>query len=429
MRGRATDLPRRQCITARGRVTAVVLLLTAALITAESPAARSEEYPSWADVQQAQASEQRKQAEIDRIRSLLSGLQSRAASARKVAAQAGAAYERAQSTLTEATYRSDQLDRQTRAAQQRAYRSQQRAGLVAASLARAGGQTLTARLMIGGGAGDLLTRLGMMSQLAKTSASLTATARRDRNAAAAAGAQGRAVRRSLTKLTVAAQAAFTTAKRTAQDAQDTLESQHENEATLQAQLTVLQENRSATQADYRRGIAARRAAQAAAAAAAARNAASPPPSSGDDPAPESLPAPNAGAAWALPVGGWISSPFGPRPDRPAAGVGAFHYGTDLAAACGTTTHAAAAGTVVYAGWLGTYGNWVLIDNGNGVQTGYAHSATLLVTDGQRVSAGQSIARVGSTGASSGCHLHFEVRVEGASVDPVPFMRGRGVTLG
>ncbi len=127
--------------------------------------------------------------------------------------------------------------------------------------------------------------------------------------------------------------------------------------------------------------------------------------------------------------GWISSPFGPRPDRPAAGVGAFHYGTDLAAACGTTTRAAASGTVIYAGWLGTYGNWVLIDHGNGVQTGYAHSAALLVADGERVSAGQAIAQVGTTGASSGCHLHFEVRVGGASIDPVPFMRARGVTLG
>jgi len=85
--------------------------------------------------------------------------------------------------------------------------------------------------------------------------------------------------------------------------------------------------------------------------------------------------------------------------------------------------------VIYAGWLGTYGNWVLIDNGSGVQTGYAHSSVLLVSNGERVSAGQPIARVGTTGASSGCHLHFEVRVGGASVDPVPFMRARGVTLG
>lgn len=113
---------------------------------------------------------------------------------------------------------------------------------------------------------------------------------------------------------------------------------------------------------------------------------------------------------------------------PVPGVSPFHRGQDIAAACGTPIRAAASGTVVQAAYLGSYGNWVLLDNGDGVQSGYAHSTSLLVRPGQKVIAGQPIATVGSTGASSGCHLHFEVRVRGVAIDPVPFMAGRNAPL-
>jgi murein DD-endopeptidase MepM/ murein hydrolase activator NlpD len=91
--------------------------------------------------------------------------------------------------------------------------------------------------------------------------------------------------------------------------------------------------------------------------------------------------------------------------------------------------AAAGGTVVSAGWNGSYGNWILIDNGDGIQTGYAHNSSILVGEGQAVAAGEAISEVGSTGASSGCHLHFEVRTGGTQVDPGAFMNERGVRLG
>lgn len=140
---------------------------------------------------------------------------------------------------------------------------------------------------------------------------------------------------------------------------------------------------------------------------------------------EPAPAPS----WVLPVTGSISSAYGPRPNKPVAGVGAFHYGIDLAGPSGTPIQAAAAGTVVAAGVLGTYGNWVLIDHGDGVQTGYAHGSAILVGVGQTVAAGETIALRGTTGASTGPHLHFEVRVNGEKIDPAPFMAERGVILG
>jgi murein DD-endopeptidase MepM/ murein hydrolase activator NlpD len=106
-------------------------------------------------------------------------------------------------------------------------------------------------------------------------------------------------------------------------------------------------------------------------------------------------------------------------------------GIDIGAGCNSPIYAAFGGTVEYAGPLGTYGNFVLINNGNGVETGYAHirDGGILVGIGQTVSAGQPIARVGTTGASTGCHLHYEVRVGGQKIDGIPFMRDRQAPLG
>ncbi|MFC5931373.1 hypothetical protein D6T64_08255 [Cryobacterium melibiosiphilum] len=134
--------------------------------------------------------------------------------------------------------------------------------------------------------------------------------------------------------------------------------------------------------------------------------------------------------WALPAVGRVTSGYGPRPDRPLAGVSAVHYGTDLGAACGAGVSAATSGIVAAVGEVGSYGNWILIDHGDGVATGYAHVATgsTRVAVGDQVAAGQVIAAVGSTGASTGCHLHFEVRLGGIRVDAAPFMESRGIRL-
>ncbi|TFB69107.1 M23 family metallopeptidase [Cryobacterium glaciale] len=133
--------------------------------------------------------------------------------------------------------------------------------------------------------------------------------------------------------------------------------------------------------------------------------------------------------WALPVVGRISSPFGPRPNKPVDGVGEYHNGTDIAAPCGRPVFAATGGKIVDAGYQGSYGNWVLIDHGNGVETGYAHNSKLLVDVGQLVVAGEIIAVVGTTGASSGCHVHFETRIDGTRIDAEPFMMEKGISLG
>ncbi|MFC6356015.1 M23 family metallopeptidase [Luethyella okanaganae] len=134
--------------------------------------------------------------------------------------------------------------------------------------------------------------------------------------------------------------------------------------------------------------------------------------------------------WALPTAGAVTDGFGPRPARPA-GAGPFHYGADISSGCNAWIRAASSGTVVEAGPNGGLGNWVLIDHGAGVKTGYAHivDGGIVVSVGDTVTAGAPIALTGSTGTSTGCHLHFEVRINGARVDPEPFMLARGIVLG
>lgn len=125
-----------------------------------------------------------------------------------------------------------------------------------------------------------------------------------------------------------------------------------------------------------------------------------------------------------PVTGPITQPFGPTDvvEEPAYGSYAhFHTGIDVAVPQGTQVKATAAGTIVIAGWDGGYGNLVAIDHGHGITTYYGHNSQLLVSVGQQVNAGQVISLSGSTGNSTGPHVHYEVRVNGTPVDPAPYM--------
>ncbi|MFN6540494.1 MAG: murein hydrolase activator EnvC family protein [Nostoc sp. EkiNYC01] len=115
-----------------------------------------------------------------------------------------------------------------------------------------------------------------------------------------------------------------------------------------------------------------------------------------------------------------SSPFGWRM-HPVLGYRRFHAGLDFAASYGSTIRAADSGTVIFAGWYGGYGRAVIIDHGNGITTLYGHTSELYVTEGQAVQRGQAIAAVGSTGLSTGPHLHFEVRRNGSPVNPADYL--------
>ncbi|HUX90935.1 MAG TPA: M23 family metallopeptidase [Gallionellaceae bacterium] len=119
--------------------------------------------------------------------------------------------------------------------------------------------------------------------------------------------------------------------------------------------------------------------------------------------------------------GWYSSNFGWRTD-PFTGRSAMHEGVDYVVPLGTPIHAAASGVVVYAGLHPDFGNLVEIDHGNDILTRYAHASKLIVKLGQVVKRGQLISLVGSTGRSTGNHLHFEVRFKGLAQNPVRFLQ-------
>ena len=118
-----------------------------------------------------------------------------------------------------------------------------------------------------------------------------------------------------------------------------------------------------------------------------------------------------------PISGIITSRFGNRESIRSYA----HTGLDIAAPAGTPIKAAAGGTVTFSGYSGGYGYVVKLDNGNGVETYYAHCSSLYVSTGEKVEAGEVIAAVGSTGNSTGNHLHFEVVVDGVEVNPQNYL--------
>ena len=122
-----------------------------------------------------------------------------------------------------------------------------------------------------------------------------------------------------------------------------------------------------------------------------------------------------GFTWPLPGHTTISSGYGYRGSE-------FHKGIDIPASAGTTIVAAGSGTVEWANYSTTAGNWIGINHGNGVYSVYMHMSALLVSAGTKVSAGQSIGLVGNTGASQGNHLHFAVRKNGAYVNPWDYLK-------
>ena len=120
----------------------------------------------------------------------------------------------------------------------------------------------------------------------------------------------------------------------------------------------------------------------------------------------------AGFIW--PVHGTLTSGVGPR-------WGRMHEGIDISGGSGTPIAAAASGTVILAGWNGGYGQLVVVDHGGGLSTAYAHLSSIAVSVGQQVGQGSVVGGMGTTGHSTGVHLHFEVRVGGAAVNPIGYL--------
>lgn len=403
----ASGLPAR-----RTRMVAMLAVLgvlaSGAIVTTPYDPAYAAEWPTWSDVADARRSEQATKAKIQEITALLAGLRSEVERTAADAEAKGLLWEEADLKFQEAAFRAAELQKQADAAQVIADDSEQRAGQMAAQLARSGNKDITANLFVNAGKADgLLYGLGMASKISEQAQALYSKAIQDRNSAQAQTDLANVAKTLLEELKLLAEKAFNDAQTASNAAAAALATQEEHQAELQQQLIVLTEDRVATEADYLAGVRERIGTGASL-----------------DAGEISL------SGWARPVSGRITSPYGYR-SHPVSGGWRLHTGTDIGAACSRNIYAASSGTVTYAGRNGTYGNWVAIDHGNGVSTGYAHiiNGGILVSYGQEVVVGQAIAKIGTTGSSTGCHLHFEVRINGVATDAVPFMRNQGITIG
>lgn len=417
------------------------------------------DYPSWEDVERAKQNEGAKAAEITRIEGLIAGLAADVAAKQAEAVRAGDEYYEAQQAFFEAAYRADELQRQADEQAQKAADAANKAGRVAAELYRNGGDDTSLELFFAGSAAtadDLLARLGTMDKLVERNRGVYADAITARDSAQSLSDQAAVQRAERDRLQQEAEQKMVAAQEAAAAAEAALAAQETHRVELEAQLAALRDTTAKTIADYQAGVEARRKAEeerkrreqeaaAAAAAEAARraeeerkrreaqqNSGGGGGGGGGSSSGGGGSGGNGGGVvgtgWARPSSGWRSSGYGWRTSQcgPQGCASSFHAGVDLAAGCGAGIFAASAGRVTYSGYNGGYGNYVRIDHGGGIGTGYGHMSAIYVGYGQWVNAGQLIGAEGNTGRSFGCHLHFECYVNGGTTNPIDFMAARGI---
>jgi len=385
---------------------AIAIATTGSVIGSPEPAF-ADDYSTWADVEAARNNVAATEAIIAKNQAQLAFLASEAERTAADAADKSNLWVEADQKFQAAASRLDTLQAQADEATAVATASKQRAGQMAAQMMRTGGQDITTNLLLNSGeADDLLYGLGMSGKITLQADALFARAIFDQNTAQSLTDAAEIAKAELETLKIAAEAAFVEAQAASLAAGAAYEEQQARQAQLEQQIVVLREKRAATEADYNAGVKARYAAAALEAG------------------------PISGSGWVQPARGYISSTFGWRDLR---GDSNFHSGTDLANPCGTQIYAASSGTVVIStdGYNGGWGTYIVIDHGNGVTTGYGHMTvgSRQVQAGARVDVAQPIGKVGTTGNSTGCHLHYELKIGGIFKDPQPFMRSQGVPLG
>ncbi len=402
----------------RQRIRAALAVLSTLMVTLTLGVAfadPAQAYPSWDDVIAAKGNAEAKAAEVASIQQFIVSVQAEADAAQAEAQKKGDTFAAAREKFDAADQRTKDLTAQADAAKKAAADATTAAGRLAAQLYRSGGTDMSISLLLDGGGtktDDLLSKLGSMSKLVERSTEVYDAAQASLKEAESLNQQAEVAKAEREQLKIAADNAFQEASLAAQAAQQKLADTQDTLATLNAQLAALEDASARTAADYEAGVeeAKRIAAEQAAAEAAARGV-----SISD-------------AGWTRPSGGYVSDWYGPR-ESVWTGYGwssSFHRGIDLAGGCGSEIYAASGGEVVYAGWNGGYGNYIEIDHGGGIHTGYGHQSAFNVNWGDWVGPGQVIGFVGTTGSSTGCHLHFEVREWGSQIDPAPFMADRGV---
>lgn len=418
-------MPMRRRASARTRRGIMATFATFALVFgafAVNPA-HAADYPTWDELQAAKNNTAAAKDRVDEIKGLIIQLESEVAYAQQQARLRGEELQIANQKYDDATRIASDLASQAEESATKAAEADRQAGQLAAQLYRAGGADLSVNLFLEAGSeaqtDELLAKLGSMDKMAERTSEIYAAAETARKTAASLSEQADVARGEREKLRIAAEEALIAAQEAQAAAESALAASEDKRVELEEQVKFLEDTEAKTAAAYQAGVEERArlereriAREREAAAAAIAN------------------GQVANSGWARPASGWITGSYGPRASICTAGgcSNSFHYAIDLGTGCSAPIYAAGAGRVTYAGWYGTYGNYVKIDHGGGISTGYAHirPGGTFVGYGQYVGAGELIASSGTTGASTGCHLHFEVWHGWNRISPLPFMADRGV---
>jgi len=414
------------------RLLAGALLASVAVVgaVAAPQAAMAADYPTWDEVEQAKADTAAGAAAVEEITGLISQLEVNVAETRAEAERRTDELMVAQQKYDDAVTKAKRIQAEADASKKEADEAERNAGQVAAQLYRSGAGDLSVNLFLEAGDAKstdaLLSKLGSMNQMVERSSEVYRLAQEKQNAAASLGDQAQVAKAEREKLRVAAEEALRAAQEAQAAAEAALAESQARKTELEAQLKFLKDAEAKTTKAYEEGERKRKEEEERRRKEEERKRREAIENGGGGGG-------VATSGWALPASGWISGDYGPREVICENGYcsNSFHYATDIATGCWAPIYAANSGTVTYSGWSGSYGNFVKIDHGGGISTGYAHivDGGLLVGYGQWVSSGQQIAWTGTTGASTGCHLHFEVYDGWSRIDPVPFMAARGVYIG
>lgn len=418
-----------QQFTRRTALSAGILgIAGAALLAApQLPAAYAADYPSWDDVVRARKNQAAKAKEVSRVEGLIQALADNVNATRAVAEQRAAEFFAAQQAFFDASSRADELQQQADEQAATAKDAADQAGRLAAQLYRDGGDGASLELFFTGsaaGADDLLAKLGRMDRLMDRNRDIYAKAVTARDAAQSFSDQAAVARTERDRLQKIAEQKMDEAQAAADAAQAALDAQTAHLEDLEAQLAALKDTTAKTVAGYKAGVEARRKAREERLRREREEAERRAKEQGGG---KVLP-----NGWCRPNSGVQTYDYGPRNPwcGPSYCASSYHQGVDLADSCGSAIFAAHAGTVVYAGPNGGYGNYIKIDHGSGIGTGYAHirGGGIYVRRGDQVRSGELIAAEGNTGNSFGCHLHFEVYEDNRPINPTTFMRARGISV-
>jgi murein DD-endopeptidase MepM/ murein hydrolase activator NlpD len=404
-------VPRAIALAAVGAVLAVAA-------TSGITAASADDYPTYQEVLDAREDVSAAKALKKRIQSRIDGLQAEVSRTAAIAEKAGETAQEADQDYQEQALEYQELSTQASDASASADAASRQAAELISRMYRDGDGDLTLTLLANAAeAGDLLDSYGMASKLTEQAQTLYADAVQKSNTAQKLSDQADVAAGILEQYKKKADAALAVASQAADAASGALAEQEVRVAELQAQLAVLESTVSTTEKEYQKGVEERRRIAEAARRTAIGG------TGAQDPG-------EIVNGWTNPAFGRITSSFGWRVNPLGSGR-VYHLGTDIGAGCGAAEFAAHAGTVEYAGWNGIYGNYIRINVGGGITIEYGHivAGGILVGQGDHVEPGDLIARVGSTGGSTGCHLHYGVRIDGLVTDPVAFMSARGVSLG